>query len=218
MKFIFVFFLVTGVGLLNNLATATIISISTSKGSIILQKEGETTSVLSSSVNVPVTNTKDRRWNHYETALSNTGLLGLPDGVTVSSTTTTTTTTTTTQAPPETTEIPVTMPSLEGDEDGSQSSSNVTRKPGSGGRGANRTYHNSNVNSNGNPLLNNARKYIASYEDLQSRFPDGSPFENNTSINMTVPLGDTAFLRCRVRNLGERSVSLLFTCFYLRLV
>ncbi len=44
-----------------------------------------------------------------------------------------------------------------------------------------------------------------SFEDLQ-RLTE-SPFENNTSLNLTVPLGDTAFLRCKVRNLGERSVS-----------
>jgi len=48
-----------------------------------------------------------------------------------------------------------------------------------------------------------------SFEDLQ-RLTE-SPFENNTSLNLTVPLGDTAFLRCKVRNLGERSVSPTFT-------
>lgn len=195
--------------MVNNVASGTLISISTSKGSIILQKEGETTSVLSSSVNVPVGNTNNnRRWNHYETALSNTWPLG-PDGMAVPSSSTTTSTTSTTSTTP--TEAPLSTDltgspssSLEIDDD---LTSNSTRKPLSGGRSSgNKTYHNkasSNTNTN---LLNNARKYIASYEDLQSRFPDGSPFENNTSINMTVPLGDTAFMRCRVRNLGERSV------------
>lgn len=196
--------------MVNNVASGTLISISTSKGSIILQKDGDSTSVLSSSVNVPVGNTNNnKRWNHYETALSNTWPLGL-DGVAASSSTTTTSTTSTTSTTP--TEAPLSTDltaspssSLEIDDD---LTSNSTRKPlsGSGGRSSgNKTYHNKASNTNTN-LLNNARKYIASYEDLQSRFPDGSPFENNTSINMTVPLGDTAFMRCRVRNLGERSV------------
>ena len=44
-----------------------------------------------------------------------------------------------------------------------------------------------------------------SFEELQ-RLTE-NPFENNTNLNLTVPLGDTAFLRCKVRNLGERSVS-----------
>jgi len=45
----------------------------------------------------------------------------------------------------------------------------------------------------------------ASFEELQ-RLTE-NPFENNTAVNVTVPLGDNAFLRCKVRNLGERSVS-----------
>jgi hypothetical protein len=32
-------------------------------------------------------------------------------------------------------------------------------------------------------------------------------FDNNTISNITVQLGATAFLHCRVRNLGERTVS-----------
>jgi len=38
---------------------------------------------------------------------------------------------------------------------------------------------------------------------------DDNPFENNTFSNTTVPLGDTAFLKCSVRNLGERTVSFI---------
>lgn len=45
-----------------------------------------------------------------------------------------------------------------------------------------------------------------SFEEFQRQMDN--PFENNTSVNMTVPLGDNAFLRCKVRNLGERSVSI----------
>jgi len=32
-------------------------------------------------------------------------------------------------------------------------------------------------------------------------------FDNNTISNVTVQLGGSAFLHCRVRNLGERTVS-----------
>lgn len=35
--------------------------------------------------------------------------------------------------------------------------------------------------------------------------------DNNTITNMTVQLGGTAFLHCRVRNLGERTVRKLQT-------
>ncbi|XP_035710436.1 uncharacterized protein LOC110853104 isoform X2 [Folsomia candida] len=35
---------------------------------------------------------------------------------------------------------------------------------------------------------------------------DDYPFENNTFSNATVPLGDSAFLKCTVKNLGEREV------------
>ena len=34
-------------------------------------------------------------------------------------------------------------------------------------------------------------------------------FDNNLVTNVTAQLGGTAFLHCRVRNLGERPVSLL---------
>ncbi|OXA36804.1 Lachesin [Folsomia candida] len=44
----------------------------------------------------------------------------------------------------------------------------------------------------------------ASFEELQKLVEN--PFENNTAVNLTVPLGDTAYLRCKVRNLGERTV------------
>lgn len=50
-----------------------------------------------------------------------------------------------------------------------------------------------------------SQQQYSSFEELQ-RLAE-NPFENNTSVNVTVPLGDTAFLRCKVRNLGERSVS-----------
>jgi hypothetical protein len=53
-----------------------------------------------------------------------------------------------------------------------------------------------------NPTHN---QQYASFEELQKLTEN--PFDNNTSVNVTVPLGDTAFLRCKVRNLGERSVS-----------
>ncbi|CAG7729613.1 unnamed protein product [Allacma fusca] len=48
-----------------------------------------------------------------------------------------------------------------------------------------------------------SQQQYSSFEELQ-RLAE-NPFENNTSVNVTVPLGDTAFLRCKVRNLGERS-------------
>ncbi|ODM97418.1 Contactin-3 [Orchesella cincta] len=34
-----------------------------------------------------------------------------------------------------------------------------------------------------------------------------SPFENNTFMSTTVPIGDTAFLKCTVKNLGNRTIS-----------
>ena len=55
--------------------------------------------------------------------------------------------------------------------------------------------------------VQNDQQY-ASFEELQ-RLAE-SPFENNTNVNITVPLGDTAFLKCKVRNLGERSVSPIY--------
>lgn len=61
---------------------------------------------------------------------------------------------------------------------------------------------------NSNQAAFNAQQQYASFEELQKLAEN--PFENNTSINVTVPLGDSAFLRCKVRNLGERSVSLIF--------
>jgi hypothetical protein len=46
-------------------------------------------------------------------------------------------------------------------------------------------------------------------DGLGSSIDEGDyPFENNTYSNATVPLGDTAFLKCTVKNLGERSVRL----------
>ncbi|CAL8103032.1 unnamed protein product [Orchesella dallaii] len=53
-------------------------------------------------------------------------------------------------------------------------------------------------------LVSHHHQYT-SFEEFQRQMDN--PFENNTSVNMTVPLGDTAFLRCKVRNLGERSIS-----------
>lgn len=204
------FSLCTGPGVVNYLASGTLISISTAKGNTILQKEGDKTSIIKTTLNIPVVPNTDsssgRRWNHYETALSNTGPLGAQNGETSPSSLNTSTTSkpTTEETISSSVEPSPTLSSVEIDID--EDSGNTTRKPNSGGRSSNKT---SSSGKNSKDLLNNARKYIASYEDLQSRFPDGSPFENNTSINMTVPLGDTAFLRCRVRNLGERSVSFL---------
>jgi len=54
-------------------------------------------------------------------------------------------------------------------------------------------------------MAHTANQQYASFEELQKMTEN--PFDNNTSVNATVPLGDTAFLRCKVRNLGERSVS-----------
>lgn len=40
--------------------------------------------------------------------------------------------------------------------------------------------------------------------------PNDPIFDNNLVTNVTVQLGGTAFLHCRVRNLGERPVSNFF--------
>jgi hypothetical protein len=72
--------------------------------------------------------------------------------------------------------------------------------------------HGSSIHSIHN--VANPHQYT-SYEEFQRAMEN--PFENNnTGTNITVPLGDTAFLRCKVRNLGERSVSLdPFFCMHL---
>jgi len=102
-----------------------------------------------------------------------------------------------------------------------QQTRSVTSSRGVNNSGSLSTYNNNRNNNNNGKMLSGgisssgaggnapsssaARKRI--YEDLGHKFTDGALFENNTSVNITVPLGDTAFLRCRVRNLGERSVS-----------
>lgn len=47
--------------------------------------------------------------------------------------------------------------------------------------------------------------WYSNFEEYQ-RLTEPS-FDNNTVSNVTVQLGGTAFLHCRVRNLGERTVS-----------
>ena len=47
--------------------------------------------------------------------------------------------------------------------------------------------------------------WYSDFEEFQ-RLTEPS-FDNNTMSNITVQLGGTAFLHCRVRNLGERTVS-----------
>ncbi|KAL1138234.1 hypothetical protein AAG570_009923, partial [Ranatra chinensis] len=47
--------------------------------------------------------------------------------------------------------------------------------------------------------------WYSSFDEYQ-RLTEPS-FDNNTVVNNTVQLGGTAFLHCRVRNLGERTVS-----------
>lgn len=53
------------------------------------------------------------------------------------------------------------------------------------------------------------RLQYSSFEDLHRLSEEQNPFESNPAgINITVPIGDTAFLRCKVRSItGERSVS-----------
>jgi hypothetical protein len=46
--------------------------------------------------------------------------------------------------------------------------------------------------------------WYSNFEEFQ-RLTEPS-FDNNTVSNITVQLGGTAFLHCRVRNLGERTV------------
>ena len=46
--------------------------------------------------------------------------------------------------------------------------------------------------------------WYSNFEEFQ-RLTEPS-FDNNTMSNVTVQLGGTAFLHCRVRNLGERTV------------
>ncbi|KAK6623993.1 hypothetical protein RUM44_010851 [Polyplax serrata] len=47
--------------------------------------------------------------------------------------------------------------------------------------------------------------WYSDFEEFQ-RLTEPS-FDNNTISNITVQLGGTAFLHCRVRNLGERTIS-----------
>lgn len=47
--------------------------------------------------------------------------------------------------------------------------------------------------------------WYSNFEEFQ-RLTEPS-FDNNTVSNITVQLGGTAFLHCRVRNLGERTVT-----------
>lgn len=61
---------------------------------------------------------------------------------------------------------------------------------GAGGGSSNTLINNNNSSSTGN------------FSDLGD-----SPFENNTFTSTTVPIGDTAFLKCAVKNLGNRTVS-----------
>ncbi|CAL8103020.1 unnamed protein product [Orchesella dallaii] len=184
-----------GVGVVNNVASGTIISISTAKGSVIMTStSGIGVPPIPDNNNANPVNSNTRRWKQYETALSNTAFDLSGNAISEGSSSPTPNS----MPPLPTTFLPTTMLSSTEESTTKKPSSSNNRVP------ANRTTYHVSFNNN---VLNSARKYIASYEDLQSRFPDGSPFENNTSINMTVPLGDTAFLRCRVRNLGERSIS-----------
>lgn len=66
---------------------------------------------------------------------------------------------------------------------------------GGGGSGSNlHTYHN----------IASPQQYT-SYEEFQRAMEN--PFDKEmVGVNLTVPLGDTAYLKCKVRNLGERSV------------
>ncbi|CAH1397325.1 unnamed protein product [Nezara viridula] len=49
-----------------------------------------------------------------------------------------------------------------------------------------------------------AEMWYSSFDEYQ-RLTEPT-FDNNTVVNNTVQLGGTAFLHCRVRNLGERTV------------
>lgn len=66
---------------------------------------------------------------------------------------------------------------------------------------------NANSSSSGNTLVNN-NNTTGNFSDLGD-----SPFENNTFTSITVPVGDSAFLKCTVKNLGNRTVR--ETCNYL---
>ncbi|XP_021967484.1 opioid-binding protein/cell adhesion molecule homolog [Folsomia candida] len=65
-------------------------------------------------------------------------------------------------------------------------------------------HHSSHGNLHSIHNIANPHQYT-SYEEFQRAMEN--PFDTNTGSNITVPLGDTAFLRCKVRNLGERSIS-----------
>ena len=64
---------------------------------------------------------------------------------------------------------------------------------------------------------------ILSGSDAQSSYWDenySQPyFDNTTKRDMTVTIGQTALLHCRVRNLGDRAVSYLFVlCFLMKFI
>lgn len=72
--------------------------------------------------------------------------------------------------------------------------------------GVHHHHHSSSSNGGIHSIHNVANPHqYTSYEEFQRAMEN--PFDNNTGSNVTVPMGDTAFLRCKVRNLGERSVS-----------
>lgn len=50
------------------------------------------------------------------------------------------------------------------------------------------------------------QQWYTSLDDYHQRLGEGQA-DNNTVTNVTVQLGGSAFLHCRVRNMGERTVS-----------
>lgn len=50
------------------------------------------------------------------------------------------------------------------------------------------------------------QEWYSGTDDYHQRLGEG-PADNNTVVNVTVQLGASAFLHCRVRNMGERTVS-----------
>ncbi|OXA37027.1 Limbic system-associated membrane protein [Folsomia candida] len=160
----------------------------------------------SSSVSSGGTTTR-QRWLQYQTALSNTGPLGSSSSSSSAPPTATTSSTTTTSHPilnPNNENISMTSSPPSG------STSAPTTKPLTTTKSFSSRSSSSNINSynsNRNNYFGAAGRRRMPNPTYVDGFPDGALFENNTSVNITVPLGDTAFLRCRVKNLGERSIS-----------
>lgn len=65
-----------------------------------------------------------------------------------------------------------------------------------------------NGQAGGNGNADWQQLWYSSFDDFQKLTEP--LLDNTTETNLTVPFGSTAYLHCRVRNLGERTVRIKF--------